>query len=419
MPSVCLYFQVHQPYRLRNYHIFDIGQSHHYFDEPLNRDVCRKVAEKCYLPANQLLLDLLNRHPEFKLSFSISGVALEQFADYAPAVIESFKKLVDTGRVELLAETYYHSFAALFNPAEFKEQVTAHKKLVKRLFGVSPQVFRNTELVYSDAIAELAERMGFKAILSEGADRILQHQSPNFLYEPATASRDTKLLLKNYKLSDDIAFRFSNRQWPEWPLTSEKFASWLHQIDGSGDIINLFMDYETIGEHQWAETGIFDFFKALPEAILHHPSFNFATPSEIIDRYEARNRIAVPQPISWADTERDLSAWMGNPMQDAATQWLYSLESAVKATKDASLLHTWRKLQTSDHFYYMCTKHANDGSVHQYFSIHENPHDSYMILNNVLTDLELRLKNIKPKKTAVSTSKKVGAKKTRMRAKAA
>jgi alpha-amylase len=397
MPSVCFYFQVHQPYRMRNYHMFDIGQDPEYFDKVKNRDICRKVAEKCYLPANAMMLELINKYPkDFKISYSISGVALEQFAEYCPEVIDSFQALVKTGNVELISETYYHSLSAVFNGDEFRQQVTKHRDLIKQLFGVTPTIFRNTELIYSNGIADMVEDMGYKAILTEGVDRILGHQSPNFVYEPANG-RGMKLLLKNYKLSDDIAFRFSQQSWADWPLTTEKFANWVHSIDGCGDTVNLFMDYETIGEHQWEDTGIFEFFRSLPEAIMNHPQFGFATPSEVIAKYPSVSKISIPEAISWADMERDLGAWLGNPMQDTSIAWLYSLEKQVIESGDPKLLHIWRKLQTSDHFYYMCTKFWSDGDVHKYFSAYDAPHDSYTIMNNILTDLEIRLKKYSSK----------------------
>lgn len=400
MPSICFYFQVHQPYRMRHYRVFDIGYSDEYFDHKKNEEICKKVAEKCYLPANAMMLELIKKHPgEFKISYSISGVALEQFAEYTPEVLESFQKLVATGQVEILSETYYHSLSAIFSNEEFREQILQHRHTIEHHFGVTPTVFRNTELIYSDGIADMVEDMGFKGMLAEGADRILNWRSPNFVYEPANG-RGMKLLLKNYKLSDDIAFRFSQRSWESWPLTTDKFANWVHAIDGSGDTVNLFMDYETFGEHQWADTGIFEFFKALPEAILKHSKFNFSTPSEVITKYPPVAKLSMPDSVSWADTERDLSAWLGNPMQDNAIAWVYSFGERLKLHNDPKLLHMWRKLQTSDHFYYMCTKYWSDGDVHKYFSVYDAPHDSYVIMSNILTDLEIKLKRLPTLKSA-------------------
>lgn len=382
---------------MRPYHLFEIGYNDDYFDKKKNAEVCRKVAKKCYLPANALMLELIRRYPGFKISYSISGVALEQFAEYTPEVLESFQKLMATGQVEMLSETYYHSLSSMFNGDEFREQIKQHQQTLQHYFRVKPKVFRNTELIYSNGIADIVEGLGFEAMLTEGVDRILGWRSPNFVYEPADG-RGMKLLLKNYKLSDDIAFRFSQQSWKEWPLTTEKFASWLHSIDGAGDIVNLFMDYETIGEHQWEDTGIFNFFRHLPEAIWQHPRYDFATPSEVINKYPPVDKISIVDAISWADTERDLSAWLGNPMQDSSIAWVYNLEKRVKELADPHLLHVWRKLQTSDHFYYMCTKYWSDGDVHKYFSIYDSPHDSYTILNNILVDFELRLEKLEAQK---------------------
>ena len=396
MPSVCFYFQVHQPYRVRPYGIFDIGSKHDYFNAEMNREICRKVAANCYLPANALMLELLRKHPEFKVSYSISGITLEQFAEYAPEVLTSFKRLYATGRVEFLAETYYHSLSSLFDQKEFKAQVAAHAKALKDLLGVKkPRVFRNTELIYSDAIADAVKGMGFAGMLAEGTEKILGRRSPNFVYHAGKA-RNFKLLLKNFKLSDDIAFRFSNKGWDQYPLDAAKFARWLRAL--KGDTVNLFMDYETIGEHQWKDSGIFAFFKELPAAVLKDPKASFLTPSETLAAYPSAGAVSAPEPVSWADAERDLSAWLGNPMQDATAAWIYRLGRQVTASKDRALLDTWRKLQTSDHFYYMCTKFWSDGDVHKYFSIYDSPQDSYMIMNNVLTDFELRLKKFKPAK---------------------
>ncbi len=389
MTSICFYFQVHQPYRLRPYRVLDIGSETSYFNDELNGEIARKVAAKCYLPMNQLLLEQIKKYPgKFKVAFSISGVALEQFAEYTPEVLESFKRLAATGQVEFLAETYYHSLAALFNADEFRAQVNQHVLAIEKHFGVTPTAFRNTELIYSNGIADLVEDMGFRVMLTEGADRILEARTPNFLYEPHNG-RGMKLLLKNYKLSDDIAFRFSDRSWASWPLTTDKFTTWVHAIAGNGDTVNLFMDYETFGEHQWEETGIFDFMRQLPGQLLAHRDFEFATPSEVATKYWPQAKMDIPDAISWADMERDLSAWVGNPMQDGAIEWVYKVGDLVKATKDQSLIHQWRKLQTSDHFYYMCTKFWADGDVHKFFSCYDTPHEPYVYIGNILTDLEM------------------------------
>lgn len=388
--SVCIYFQVHQPFRMRPFSIFEVGEGGDYFDDPKNQEICLKVAEKCYLPANQLMLELCQAYPDFRLTYSISGVALEQFARYSPATLESFQKLVQTGQVELLCETSHHSLAALFSPTEFAAQVELQRQTLKKYFKAAPTMFRNTELIYSDAIAEQVASLGFQGMLLEGAERVLEGKSPGHVYQAAHLPA-LKLLLKNYKLSDDIAFRFSQTSWSGYPLTAAKYAHWLHQLAGQDEVIGLFMDYETIGEHQWADTGIFDFFRQLPEAVWQHPDFSFATPSEVVANYPARGSLAVPEPVSWADTERDVSAWLGNPMQDSLIAWLYRLEAGVKKRKNRQLLEQWRRLQTSDHFYYMCTKYWNDGDVHKYFSVYDAPHRSYVIMNSILTDLERQL----------------------------
>ena len=391
MPSICFYFQVHQPYRLRHYSFFDIGQDHFYEDVEANRTILDKVARKCYLPMNALLLKMIKRwEGRFKVSFSISGVAMDQFAEYQPEIIDSFRALADTGCAELISETYAHSLAALFDPDEFRAQVKMHDDLLMKHFGVTPHVFRNTELIYRNDIAQMVEDMGYDAILTEGADHILGWRSPNFMYSPQSCNR-LKLMLKNYRLSDDIAFRFSNRGWEEWPLTTEKFANWAHAVNGNGELINLFMDYETFGEHQWAETGIFDFMEALPAAIFTSPDMDFVTPSEAAKRYSPVAKVDVPNAISWADVERDLTAWLGNDMERDAIEACYALKDKVMATGDEGMIRTWRRLQTSDHFYYMCTKWFSDGDVHKYFNAYDTPYEAYINYMNVLSDFSMSL----------------------------
>ena len=391
MPSVCFYFQVHQPFRLRHYTVFDNSSS--YFDDTKNAEICRKVANKCYLPTNRLLLDLIKRFDgKFKVAFSITGVLLEQFEKFCPEVISTFDALAQTGCVEFLAETYYHSLSFLYSQDEFADQIDKHVELIRYFFGQKPRVFRNTELIYNNDLAAAIERMDeFDAIITEGADHILGHRNANFIYRPK-GCENLKLLLKNYTLSDDIAFRFSNRQWKEFPLMAKKFASWVSDLNGNGNVINLFMDYETFGEHQWEDTGIFDFMSHLPEEILKHPDNNFMTPSEVIDSYESVDTVDVPHIISWADMERDLSAWLGNPMQSNALHELYQIERKVKRTGNNDLIADWRRLQTSDHFYYMCTKYFSDGDVHKYFNPYESPYDSYINYMNVLNNLHRRCK---------------------------
>jgi alpha-amylase len=389
MASVCFYFQVHKPRRLRHYTVFD--DHPYYFDDHKNAEICRKVANKCYLPANRLILDLIRKYDgKFKVAYSITGVLLEQLFEYCPEVISTFDVLARTGCVEFLAETYYHSLSFLYSRNEFVQQVNKHIETIKELFGQTPRIFRNTELIYNNDLALLIESMGcFDAVLSEGADHILGYRSPNFVYQPK-GCRHIKLLLKNYRLSDDIAFRFSNRDWAGWPLTADKFGHWIGKVNGNGFVVNLFMDYETLGEHQWKETGIFDFMRHLPEEVFKHPDNDFKTPSEVIEAYPAMGIVDVPHLISWADIERDLSAWLGNAMQSNAMHELYRLERKIRSTGDPNLINDWRRMQTSDHFYYMCTKWFSDGDVHKYFNPYDSPYDSYINFMNILGHLQNR-----------------------------
>ena len=387
MTNMCLYFQVHQPFRLKqNYSIFDIGKNNDYFDDEKNKQVMQKIANKCYLPANKILLDLIKKYDgRFKVSFSITGTALEQFELYAPEVLESFKELAYTGCVEFLSETYHHSLAFLYDEEEFAKQVALHQEKIRDLFKARPIVFRNTELIYNNELAFYVEKMGYKAVLAEGADHVLGWKSPNFVYKPKTAN--IKLLLKNYRLSDDIAFRFSNKQWEGYPLTARKYANWIAPI--TGDSVNLFIDYETFGEHQWQDTGIFNFLKQLPYECFKR-NIGFHTPSDLVN-IVPKDELDINNSISWADIERDLSAWTGNKMQNAALAELYRIKNQVFATNDKELIKNWRKLTTSDHFYYMCTKWFNDGDVHKYFNPYETPYDCFIAFMNVLEDIKLKI----------------------------
>ncbi len=392
--AIVLYLHVHQPYRIRHYTIFDAGEKHDYFNAPLdaresNEHIIHKVAEKSYLPTNAKLLELLQRHPEFKLSLSITGTVLEQFERWSPATLKSFQKLVDTGRVEIVAETYHHSLAFFYSLAEFEMQVDMHRRKVEELFGQTPKVFRNTELSYNNDLAIWADRAGYKAVLTEGWDPILDWRSPNFVYRP-THTDNIRLLMKNYKLSDDLAFRFGDQNWSQWPLTADKFTHWLSE-SGDATNFNLFMDYETFGEHQWKESGIFDFLEHLPAEWLKSEGHSFMTVSEAVDSFESVDQIDVPQTITWADTERDLSAWLGNPMQQQAIKALYGIQDKIINTGDWELIEDWRKLQTSDHFYYMCTKWFNDGDIHAYFSPYSTPYEAFTNFMNAWHDLKFRL----------------------------
>jgi alpha-amylase len=388
MASVVFYFQVHQPFRLRRYTIFDSDTD--YFDDRRNEAVCRKVAGKCYLPANRTIKELIDRHEGlFRVSYSLTGTIIEQLQRWAPEVLESFHQLAGTGCVEFIAETCYHSLAFLYNRQEFIAQTQMHRKLMADTFGQKPRIFRNTELTYNNDVAKVVEDMGFDAILTEGADHILGYRSPNFIYNPPNCG-NLRMLMKNYRLSDDVAFRFSNRGWSEWPLTAEKFTNWVDQINGNGYVCNLFMDYETFGEHQWADTGIFEFLQALPGKILATRKNDFLTVSQAVQRYPSVGEVDVPHMISWADTERDISAWLGNSMQANALHDVYALAEPVLATEDPTLIDDWRKLQTSDHFYYMCTKWFADGDVHKYFNPYESPYDAYINYMNILDNVRSR-----------------------------
>lgn len=391
--AIVLYLHVHQPYRIRHYSIFDAGNKSDYFDAEYddrrsNERIVHKVAEKSYVPTNQKLLELLERHPEFKLSMSITGTVLEQLEQWSPRALKSFQELVATGRVEIVAETYHHSLAFFYSLAEFEAQVKMHREKVEKLFGVTPQVFRNTELSYNNDLATWADRAGYKAILAEGWDPVLGWRSPNFVYRPHYTN-NIKLLMKNYKLSDDIAFRFSNQSWSEWPLTADKFTHWLSN-SGDATNFNLFMDYETFGEHQWDDTGIFDFLEHLPQQWLQNPEHTFMTVSEAADTFDAVDHVDVPETTTWADTERDLSAWLGNPMQQESIKALYELQTPIMQSGDWALIEDWRRLQTSDHFYYMCTKWFNDGDIHAYFSPYETPYEAYTNFINAWHNLRMR-----------------------------
>ena len=387
--SICLYFQVHQPNRLRQYRFFDIGKNSHYYDDFTNRTILRRIAQKCYLPMNELLLQQIEEQKgAFKVAFSITGTALEQFDRYCPEVLDSFKKLAATGCVEFLSETYYHSLSSLASESEFKHQVAKHKEAIEKYFGVTPTTFRNTELIYSDSIANMVGDLGFKTILTEGAKHVLGWQSPNYLYK-ATTKKNQKLLLRNSGLSDDIAFRFSNKGWENWPLTTDKFVSWLKS--GDGEIVNLFMDYETFGEHQAASTGIFDFMKYLPAAVLADGEFEFVTPARAARKHKPVAPLCIPDAISWADEERDTSAWLGNELQNEAFNKLYSLSEKLAILNDAELWSDFGHLQESDHFYYMCTKYFSDGAVHKYFNPYDTPFEAFINYMNVLSDFMLRV----------------------------
>lgn len=394
--DIVLYLHVHQPWRVRKYSIFDTSEHHDYYDEPdattdrNNEAVLRKVADKSYRPMNALLEKLLATHPEFKVSLSITGTFMEQAEQWAPDVIESFQRLVATGRVEIVAETYYHSLAFFYSKPEFERQVEMHRQKVRDLFGVETSVFRNTELAYNDSLAQWANQYGFKGILAEGWDPILEWRSPNHVYRPPQ-TENFGLLLKNYRLSDDLAFRFGNKAWEQWPLRPDTYREWIDTSMGDGTITNLFMDYETFGEHQWEDTGIFGFFEQFVASWCERPGYGFATVSEAIEKNTSVGELSMPNTVTWADSERDLTAWLGNNMQQEALRHLYALEDQIVRSGDEQLIDDWRKLQTSDHVYYMCTKWFTDGDVHAYFSPYDSPYDAFLYFMNALRDVRYRL----------------------------
>lgn len=390
MTDICLYAQVHQPYRLRRFRVFDIGGEGSYFDEAGNAEILRRVARKCYLPTNRLLAEQIRRSDgAFRMALSLSGTLIEQMAAYAPEALESFQELVATGGVEILGETFYHSLAALADPDEFTRQVNQHRRLIEATFGLRPHVFRNTELIYWDGLAPTVAALGFRGMLCEGADHVLGSRSPNHVYA-AVAAPSLRLLARNYRLSDDVGFRFSQRTWDGWPLTAPKYAGWL--AGNEGDSLHLFLDYETFGEHQWAETGIFDFLGHWPRECLDR-GLRFVHPSQLARRQPVAP-LSFARPTSWADQERDLTAWLGNRLQDSAHARLYRVGRAIRAGGDPELLDRWRKLTTSDHVYYMCTKWFADGDVHKYFSPFDSPYDAFVAFMNVLEDLEQRARAV-------------------------
>lgn len=396
MRAICLYLHIHQPLRYREYSIFDVGNDSNYYNDNFygrqsNERIFKKVAKKSYYPMLRLLLDNMKKYPEFKVSFSITGTWLEQAEKWEPELIKLIREMVSLGQCEIVGETYYHSLAYFYNLDEFNDQVKMHAEAIKRIFGVKPKVFRNTEFAYNDSLARWAEAEGYEAILAEGWDKILDWRSPNHVYRP-TGCKNLKLLLKNYRLSDDIAFRFSNRGWSEWPLTVPKYQKWLDDDCLRGNLINLFMDFETFGEHQWEDTGIFDFMNTLISSWLSEYENKFVTVSEAANLEHSVAEISMPDTVTWADTERDLSAWLSNSMQRSAMEQVYALREQILNTHDGRLISDWRYLTTSDHPYSMCTKYWNDGDVHAYFSAYASPYESFMYFMNVLRDIEYRIK---------------------------
>nr|WP_319270984.1 glycoside hydrolase family 57 protein [uncultured Draconibacterium sp.] len=391
MKSICLFFQIHQPFRHRRYRFFDIGNDHYYYDDYSNESIIRNVADKSYLPANKLLLELAEKlGGKFKVAFSITGVALEQFELYAPEVIESFQELTKTGCIEFLAETYSHSLSSFKDFQAFTDQVKKHDEQIFRLFGQKPRVFRNTEMIYSDEIGEKVAKLGYSAMLTEGAKHVLGWKSPNFLYVNAINPR-LKVLMRNYKLSDDIGFRFSDKNWDEYPLTAEKYVNWLENVGEKEEIINLFMGYDSFGSRQPKDAGIFEFLKAFSEQIVKSKTLKFATPSEAVDDLQPVSVVSVPHPISWSDEERDLSAWLGNEMQKEAFEKLYAMKDQMARSTDGELQKDWNYLQASDHFFYMSTKYFAGRDPHKSYSNFDSPYEAFINYMNVLSDFKIRL----------------------------
>ncbi len=391
MKSVCLIFQIHQPFRYRKYRFFDIGRDDYYYDDYANESIIRKIADNCYLPANKTILEQIKKHKgKFRIAFSLSGVVIDQLKLYYPEVITSFAELAKTGCVEFLSETYADSLVSLIDGQMFQEQVISHDNLIEELFGQKPVVFKNTELIYSDEIGDLVQKMGYEAIITEGAKHILGWKSPNYLYCNALNPR-LKVLMRNFRFSDDLSFRFSNTAWNEFPLTADKYTGWIKSLPKSEEVVNIFINYETLGQLQPKSTGIFDFMRHLPSNILKTHEIEFATPAEVIKKYQPVSAIHVPHPISWADEERDLSAWLGNDLQKEAFDKLYRMKDKIKDCTDKRILKDWTYLQANDHFYYMCTKFFSDGEVHKSFNPYGNPYEAFINYMNVMSDFSFRL----------------------------
>lgn len=395
MKAICFYFQIHQPYRLKRYRFFDIGNDHYYYDDFANDDIISQIAQRSYIPAAETLLKMIQEsNGKFRCAISLTGVALEQLEHYVPEYIDILKKLADTGKVEFLAETYSHSLCSLTDPIEFADQVKAHDAKIKELFGVTPKVLRNTELIYCDEMAPQILAMGYKGVITEGAKHILGWKSPNYVYSAASAPK-LKLLLKNDKLSDDIAFRFSNTEWSEYPLTADKYIDWIASTPGEEQIVNIFLNLEALGQLQPRESGIFQFMEALPRFAAER-GIDFMTPTEAVTKLKPVDELSILHPISWADEARDTSAWLGNKLQQEAFDKLYSVAERVRLCEDRLLKQDWDRLQASDHFFYMSTKHMADGEMHSHFSPYETPYQAFTNYMNVLADFIVRVEEQYP-----------------------
>jgi alpha-amylase len=388
--NLVLYFQVHQPKRLNNLRFFDIGAGNTCFNETLDRDIIQRISRECYLPANRVLLKVINKYPQVKVAFCLSGVLIDQLEENAPEVLDSFRELAETGSVEFLGETYYHSLACMIPGKEFETQVLKHSKKINEHFGVRTSTFRNTELIYNNAIGARVTRLGFRGIISDGVEKVLGDRSPNHVFDHP--DQPLKVLLRNYRLSDDIAFRFRENGKT---MTAEKYLTWLNAPPAHENVITLAMDYETFGEHQKKTTGIFKFLEDWLVGMAGSKTLKMATPAELVSAVAADSTFNSPNYISWADQERDLSAWLGNEMQRDAFDTLARLEFDIKNLEDAGALEQWRNLQISDHFYYMSTKKGSDGVVHNYFSPYASPYEAFINYMNVLTDFSMRVQVLK------------------------
>ena len=391
--SICIYFQIHHPERLRKYQFFDIGKKHNYFDNYANRSELEDLAEHCYLPANTLLLELINKYKgKFKVAFSITGSAIDQLEMHTPEVIRSFQELAQTGSVEFLAETYSHSLASLSDDTdEFEQQVKRHTTAIKQLFGKKPVTFRNTSLIYSDTIGERVAKLGFKTMLTDGAKHVLGWKSPNFVYKNAI-DENLNLLLKNSKLSDDIAIRFSDRNWSEYPLTSEKYISWVKNSLQDSEVLNLFMNYEVIGYYNNAQSGIFDFLRYFIIYMMEDDNYEFLLPKEVAKKHPTKDVLPVPYPISWTDEERDTTSWLGNELQKEAFRELFKIQPEVRKKKNADLIDDYTRLQASEHFYFMRTKLFSGADYHKYRLPYDSPYEAFINYMNVLSDFIERCK---------------------------
>lgn len=394
MKAICFYFQIHQPFRLKRYRFFDIGNDHYYYDDFANDDIVTRIAQRSYIPAAESLLKMLNDYPDFRCALSVTGVALEQLEQYVPEFIDLLKKLAATGRVEFLAETYAHSLSSLIDPEEFANQVKVHDAKIYELFGQKPKVLRNTELIYCDELAPQILSMGYKGVITEGAKHILGWKSPNYVYSAASAPK-LKILLRNSKLSDDISSRFSNPDWDAYPLTADKYIDWIASTPPEEQIVNLFMNLETFGEFQVRETGIFQFLEALP-MFAKERGVEFWTPTEAVSKLKPVGELSIMHPISWTDESRDTTAWLGNKLQNEAFSKLYSVSERVRLCDDRRLKQDWYYLQAADHLFYMATKHFADGAAHSSFSPYETPFQAFTNYMNVLSDFIVRVEEQYP-----------------------